>query len=143
MYLAGQGVSADKSLAFLWMRRAAEQGDPEGQAALGDMYGAGSGVTKNPEQAARWHQQAAAQGHPGAQFAYGQACATGSGVDRNVTQALKWLTLAVNAGYGAAADEALSALKGKATPGEITEGTKLAETWKPGTEKEAKPDKTP
>jgi hypothetical protein len=135
MYLAGEGVSSDKSLAFLWMRRAAEQGDLEGQAALGDMYKKGSGVTRNPEQAAKWHKQAAHQGHAGAQFAFGQACATGSGVDRNVTQGLKWLILAIDAGYGAAADEALSVLKGNATPGEIAEGSKLAEAWKPGIEK--------
>ena len=94
------------------------------------MYEVGSGVSKNPEQAAAWYKQAAYQGHVGAQFAYGEACASGSGVDRNITQALKWLTLAVNAGYGVAADEALAALKNKATPGEIAEGTKIAEAWK-------------
>ena len=112
------------------MRRAAEQGDPEGQSTLGDMYGTGSGVTKNPEQAAKWHQQAAGQGHAKAQFAFGQACATGSGVPRDVAQALKWLTLAVKSGYGAAADDELAALKAKATPAEIAEGTKLADEWK-------------
>ena len=81
------------------------------------------------------HLQAADQGHPGAQFACGQACATGSGVDRNLTEALKWLTLAIDAGYGSAAVEALSILKTQAAPGELAEAAKLAEAWKPGMEK--------
>ncbi len=70
------------------------------------------------------------QGHARAQFAFGQACAAGSGIPRNIAEALKWLTLAVNSGYGSAADDELAALKAKASPAEIAEGRKLSGEWK-------------
>jgi TPR repeat protein len=49
-----------------WYRRAAEQGDAEGQRNLGVMYGNGKGVPQDYIEAYKWSNLAAAQGNTGA-----------------------------------------------------------------------------
>jgi TPR repeat protein len=48
--------------ALQWYRKAAEQGDANGQYGLGQMYAAGKGVAKDPVQGLNWMKQAASQG---------------------------------------------------------------------------------
>jgi TPR repeat protein len=58
---------ADPEEALKWYRKAAEQGVPEAQIALGDFYAAGRVVAIDRDEARRWFEKAAGQGHEGAQ----------------------------------------------------------------------------
>lgn len=55
----GQG---DYQNAILWLTKAANQGNPEAQNALGYIYANGKGVPVDNEKAISWYKQAAAQG---------------------------------------------------------------------------------
>ena len=67
MLFRGDGVERDPEAAVEWYRKAAEQGLPEAQTALGDLYARGIGVAADPEAARAWYEKAAAQGHAPAQ----------------------------------------------------------------------------
>ena len=67
MLLRGDGVERDPEAAVEWYRKSAEQGLPEAQTALGDIYAKGIGVAADPEAARAWYEKAAAQGHAPAQ----------------------------------------------------------------------------
>ena len=60
-------MKGDVAAALEWYGKAAEQGMPEAQTALGDAYASGTGVPADTEAAAGWYEKAAAQGHPPAQ----------------------------------------------------------------------------
>jgi TPR repeat protein len=62
MYAKGQGVTPDQAEAVRWYRKAAEQGDADGQFNLGFMYAKGQGVTQDQAEAVRWYRKAAEQG---------------------------------------------------------------------------------
>jgi TPR repeat protein len=62
MYRFGKGVDRDRKLATTWYRKAAEQGYPQAQMALGLKYAKGCGVPYDRVQAYVWLQLAAAQG---------------------------------------------------------------------------------
>ena len=64
---AAMASSATREAALEWYRKAAEQGLPEAQTALGDLYAKGIGVAADPEAARAWYEKAAAQGHAPAQ----------------------------------------------------------------------------
>lgn len=81
-----------------WFRKAAEQGNAEGQFYLGVMYARGRGVPHDFSQAAHWFQKAADQGHAGAQCNLGIAYAEGAGVKRDDKQAVQWLQKAAKHG---------------------------------------------
>src|SRR6185369_10686489 len=49
-----------------WIRKAADQGDVEGQVSLGLMYEEAKGVVKDEAEALKWYRKAADQGHAGA-----------------------------------------------------------------------------
>ncbi len=61
------GEERDDAQAFIWFRRAAEQGFAPAQYELGTMYAAGQGVQQDNTQAVAWYQKAAAQGNTDAQ----------------------------------------------------------------------------
>lgn len=65
MYQTGKGVSKDYKQAVYWFRKAAEQGHPEGQYELGQMYywGFGSGGNMDCKKAIYWWEKAEEQGH--------------------------------------------------------------------------------
>ena len=46
-----------------WLRRSAEQGDPDAQYFLGNLYYNGEGVPRQQQESIRLWRQAAAQGH--------------------------------------------------------------------------------
>jgi TPR repeat protein len=56
-----------------YFRRAAEQGDADGQYGLGILYAAGEGVSRDPGAAREWLERAATQGHMLAVVALSQA----------------------------------------------------------------------
>jgi S1-C subfamily serine protease len=62
MYAGGKGVAQDYAEAVRWFRKAAEQGDSQGQSNLGAMYSNGEGVARNYIEAYKWNSLAASQG---------------------------------------------------------------------------------
>lgn len=81
---------------------AAEQGDPEAQKTLGNMYRDGQGVAENAEQAVYWFRKAAEQGHAGGQNNLGIMYENGNGVAKDEEQALSWYSKAAEQGLVAA-----------------------------------------
>jgi TPR repeat protein len=66
LYRSGRGVRPDETLAFKWMKAAAERGHVKAQFDLGSMYLAGRGVGRDIDQARIWLLKARAQGYPDA-----------------------------------------------------------------------------
>ena len=73
-----------------WIRTAAIDGNPEGQAILGEMYSEGAGVPENQETAVKWYRKAALQGNADAQYYLGECYCFGKGVAENDAEAVKW-----------------------------------------------------
>ena len=61
-YAQGRGVERSPVQAAAWLRRAAEQGSPEGQSIFGFCCLEGFGVKKDAGQAAAWFRKSAEQG---------------------------------------------------------------------------------
>jgi TPR repeat protein len=61
-YDTGAGVKRDVTEAIKWYRRAAEQGNAEGQYSLGGKYDSGDGVAQDFAEALKWYRKAAEQG---------------------------------------------------------------------------------
>jgi uncharacterized protein len=83
----------------MWFRRAADQGDPLGQNALGFMYASGQGVQKDPAQAVKWYRKAAEQGYDQAQYNLGYSYENGEGVATNYAEAVAWYRKAASQNY--------------------------------------------
>lgn len=98
---------ADRRAGVVLLERAAEQGHPEAQLRIGEIYAAGrNGVLRDPAWAARWFGKAARQGMPAAQGHLGDAFANGQGVPRDILQAAAWYRLAAAAGQPTKSDAA-------------------------------------
>jgi hypothetical protein len=67
MYALGRGVKGDEAQAAQWFRKAAEQGDPQAQTALGLSYAEGHGMPVDKAEAVKWWRKAAKQGNKDAQ----------------------------------------------------------------------------
>lgn len=63
MFLQGQGVRQNYQEAEGWFRKAADQGDPQGQHLLGMMYRDGLGREQDDVEAYKWFTLSATQGH--------------------------------------------------------------------------------
>ena len=72
-----RGVRPDDIEAHKWIRKAADQGDPEGMSMLGFLYRYGRGVTKSETEALKWYQRAAEKGDPVAQKALKEMASPG------------------------------------------------------------------
>ena len=81
---------------------AAEQGDPEAQVRLGDLYQRGDGVPENDAEAAAWYLRAAGQGYADAQFRLGSVYGNGRGVPLDYAESLAWFRRAAEQGHDAA-----------------------------------------
>lgn len=90
-YYFGRGVTQDYSQAYVWFRRAAEQGNADAEYCLGVLYDNGEGVAQDPAQAAAWLRKAAGEGNADAQLALGLAYKTGRGLPKDEAQAAFWL----------------------------------------------------
>jgi TPR repeat protein len=89
--------------AVVYYRKAAAQGDAEGEFGLGSMYAAGEGVKRDTAEARRWITRAAEKGHAGAINALATAYING-GLGIEVTQrqdpeTLRWVRRAADSGY--------------------------------------------
>ena len=60
-------LSEENVAAVKWYRASADQGHPDGQYGLGEMYAKGEGVEKNLDEAFLWFTRAAENGHAQAQ----------------------------------------------------------------------------
>jgi uncharacterized protein len=81
------------------LRPFVEQGAPEAQKALGDMYVSGQGVPKNEVEGAKWIRRAAEQGYANAQTALGALYGMGRGVPQDLTQSAIWYRRAAQQGH--------------------------------------------
>jgi hypothetical protein len=91
MYIASSGgVILDTKKALYWFRKAAEQGFPEAQYLLGEMYNLGRGVIERDALAVEWYRKAADQGHAHAQNNMGTKYLNGHGVSKDYAIARTW-----------------------------------------------------
>ena len=60
-------LSEENAAAVEWYQASADQGHPDGQYGLGEMYAKGEGVEMNPDEALLWFTRAAENGHAQAQ----------------------------------------------------------------------------
>jgi hypothetical protein len=98
-------------------------GDPEAQFKQARVFMA----TNDIRQALHWLSLASEQGHAKALYTLGFAHVEGK-VEKNMTECVKWFTLAAARG-DADAVKALDITKAHATPGQITEGMRLASAY--------------
>lgn len=78
-----------KTALKVWMP-AAESGDPEAQAHVGEIFERGLGGAPNYAAALIWYKKSAAQGNTRAQFNIGTMYEQGLGVEKNQLEALNW-----------------------------------------------------
>jgi TPR repeat protein len=91
MFLIGCcGVAEDFETGLGWTRKAAAQGDPEAQTALGTAYLEGRGVKLDYAEAMNWFIKAAEQEDSSAQRSIGDMYEKGLGVPKSQEKAKKW-----------------------------------------------------
>jgi uncharacterized protein len=129
----------DYATAIPIYRTLADQGDAYAQRTLGIMYDMGRGVPQDYVEAMKWYRRAADQGDALAQNNLGLLDFNGDGVPQNYVQAYMWLSLAAaNALDKDGRDLAVrnqELVASKMTPAELAEGQKLADEWRPKSER--------
>ena len=97
-YWNGTGVTMDKTQAFAWYAKAANQGLAEAQLRLGNCYWNGIGVSVDKAQAFEWYSAAAYQGLAEAQSSVGYCYEKGIGVKEHKARAVGWYRTAARNG---------------------------------------------
>ncbi|MCY3771094.1 MAG: tetratricopeptide repeat protein [Gemmatimonadetes bacterium] len=122
----------DKSQAlpdrFVACRSAAEEGFPDAQVHLGDLYDwahvypQGAGIPDDDTEAVRWYRMAAELGDAMSQQRLGDMYADGRGVPENDMEAVKWYRLAAEQGYDRAQlDLGDMFIRGEGVPGDYVQ----------------------
>jgi TPR repeat protein len=130
MYSKGTWTIAknDESAAD-WYRKAALQGDAEGQYHLGLCYDRGLGVPKNTILALDWYNKAARQGNSSAQYELGTCYRLAKGVAPDLCKAYMWFNLAAASG-SENAREAREAMAHRMTADQIRKAEHMSrEEW--------------
>ncbi|MBE7424386.1 MAG: sel1 repeat family protein [Zoogloeaceae bacterium] len=97
--LLNAGEVRDEAEGRRWARKAAADGDPAGQALLGELLLFGrAGMEKNETEGAAWMRKAAEQADARAQYMLASLLANGLGVGKDPIQARFWLELAAAQG---------------------------------------------
>lgn len=100
-YILDKAEFNDEAVAYY--RKAAAQGDRDGEFGLGSMYVAGDGVKRDLAEALKWITSAAEKGHASAINSLAQAYISGGlgidGTQRNAAEALRWVRRAADADY--------------------------------------------
>ena len=100
-YILDKAEFNDEAAAYY--RKAAEQGEPEGEYGLGSMYASGEGMKRDLGEARKWIPRAAEKGHAAAINSLAQAYLSGElGIDetqRTGAEALRWVRRAADSGY--------------------------------------------
>lgn len=76
-----------------WLRLAAQQGYPEAQFMLGQMFDDGLGVPQDYVEAANWYRRAALQDHSESQYNLARKYELGQGIQQDFVQAQMWLNI--------------------------------------------------
>ena len=120
-------VAINNSQAVGWYRKAAVQGHPYAQFALGLMYKIGEVVPQDYSQAADWYRKAAEQGDTKSLFNLGEMYKKGEGVAKNLVLAHLFYNLAAVNGdeYRKSRDE----ITVKLTSAQLSEAQELASKW--------------
>ena len=98
--------------ALQWWLERAENGNPNMQYGMGDIYATGNtalNVARDDRQAAIWYRRAAERGHAEAQFALGLAYEDGRGVPQDMREALSWYQKAADQGHMTAKEKIAAA----------------------------------
>lgn len=130
-------LSKDYTNAEKCFRKAAEQGDPEAQFCLGDMYNNGYGVAKDERKAVALFRKSAEQRFAPSQINLGIMYSQGSGVEQDLIEAFMWLNIAGRAvdeeGGDLALDEEgrdlLGVVEEQMTAGQIAEALRRSSVW--------------
>jgi TPR repeat protein/WD40 repeat protein len=80
------------------LQKAADQGDPNAQLAMGAMYAEGQGVNQDAQNAFEWYQKAADKGNADAQNRLGVMYRSGQGVKWDYQKAFEWFQKAADKG---------------------------------------------
>ena len=100
LYFTGDGTVKDEVKAFEWMKKAAENNHPGGQANIGFAYSTGSfGFKKDTAEGLKWTQKAVDQGERMAEFNLGVMYLDGCGVQKDTERGLKLIQSAADKGY--------------------------------------------
>lgn len=100
LYLSGDGTVKDEVKAFEWMKKAAENNHPGGQANIGAAYSTGSfGFKKDTAEGLKWTQKAVDQGERMAEYNLGVMYLEGLGVQKDTDRGLKLIQLSADKGY--------------------------------------------
>jgi TPR repeat protein len=83
-------ATGDRGKAEMWLRRAAEQDNSEGQTMLGVTYENGKFGRKDYQEAFKWLMKAAEKGDPDAEVSLGEMYEDGKFVSQNYVLAAKW-----------------------------------------------------
>ena len=101
-YYSGNGVRQNYDKAIEYFLKAAEQGLPEAQASLGEMYREGRGVDRDYKESFKWYLKAAESGMPESQYNVGYMYYNGEGVEVSKEKAAEWFMKAADQGYAPA-----------------------------------------
>ena len=123
----GEGAPEDRGEAVRWYRLAAEKGNADAQAALGNAYALGEGALKDFAEAVRWHRMAAEQGDASAQFRLGLMYESGEGVLEDARLAHMWYNIAGANGLDLARGRR-DTIEDDMTATQIARATELART---------------
>jgi len=100
LYLSGDGTVKDEVKAFEWMKKAAENNHPGGQANIGAAYTTGSfGFKKDTAEGLKWTQKAVDQGERMAEYNLGVMYLDGCGVQKDPERGLKLIQSSADKGY--------------------------------------------
>ncbi|MBI3545112.1 MAG: SEL1-like repeat protein [Gammaproteobacteria bacterium] len=109
---AAESPDVTDNEALHWWIERAENGTPNMQYGMGDIYATGNSglnVQRDDRQAAMWYQRAADRGYAEAQFALGLAYEEGRGVAPDMRTALSWYRKAADQGHVTAKEKILAA----------------------------------
>ncbi len=97
----GDGVKKDEKAAIGWFEKAADSGNTQAQAVLGELYELGwGGLKKDEAKAAKWMEKAALGGLVAAKAAWGSMLSQGKGVEKDPKKGLEWFVQAGQDGDG-------------------------------------------
>ena len=91
--------SKNYTQAFSCFEKVANQGIPQAQAMLSEMYYEGRGVSQNYQKAFYWIEKASNQQFAPAQFRLGMMYYNGQGVSQNFQKAFYWVEKSANKGF--------------------------------------------
>lgn len=91
-----------RDTAFIWYRKAAEQGSVYAMVQVANQYRQGSGTARDLNEAFRWYRRAADRNDAYAMNEVAVAYATGKGITKNSAEAMRWYKKSANQGNATA-----------------------------------------